>query len=392
MKRANKKYHLLILAVILLTGACGSAAKKKPVPEPKYPAFSIPQIDLNDRQDLQIVISKRPDTYMGHPSSVLLDDGKTMIMMCLDRHGRGNLMWRRSEDGGYTWSEDLPLPEGWDEKLEINGKIHDPFLEIPILYKITDPTGKQRICVYTAGRKNYPARYAVSEDGGQTWSKLKPILFNGRKLTNTVVLFSDMIRLRNGNYLATWHSSGNVFVAETKNGIVFGKPRQAATRKEASLCEGCFIRSPDGKKIALLMRENRRRFNSMICFSKDEGQTWTKPKQMRASLTGDRHQAIYTPDGRLFISFRDRGFVTPSYGDWVAWVGTFADLENFREGQYRVRLKKNFKGTDCGYPTQNLLPDGNIFAATYGGWEKDSPNYIIGFHFKIEQLDALVKK
>ena len=54
-------------------------------------------------------------------------------------------------------------------------------------------------------------------------------------------------------------------------------------------------------------------------------------------------------------------------------------------------IRDSLKGNDCAYPTQHLLPDGTIFAATYGQWAKGEKNSILGFHFKIEQLDALVK-
>ena len=47
------------------------------------------------------------------------------------------------------------------------------------------------------------------------------------------------------------------------------------------LCEGGFVRSPDGKTIALLLRENSRHHNSQIMFSEDEGKTWTPPKNCR---------------------------------------------------------------------------------------------------------------
>jgi len=385
---------------LLVTGVAGTGfakAPEGPVKLEKYAlakrrGFSIPQIDLNDRTDLQVVISKDPRVYMGHPSSVLLDDGKTMVMMYLDRHGRGRLMWRRSEDGGKTWSEHLPLPDGWDEPVVVNGKTHPPFLEVPILYKVTDPEGTQRVVLYTAGRDIRPARHAVSKDGGKTWSRLKPILFGGKELMNTIVFMSDLIRLKDGSYLGTWHYRGTTFVATTREGLSFSAPRVAATYPDAFPCEGCLIRSPDGKKIALLLRENNRIYNSLICFSEDEGKAWTKPRQTPDSITGDRHQHTYTPDGRLFISFRDRGVQTPTYGDWVAWVGTFEDLEKGREGQYRVRMKDNLKGADCAYPTQHLLPDGTIFAATYGQWAKGEKNSILGYRFKIEQLDELAGK
>ncbi len=365
--------------------------KKEPFAKAAHKGFSIPQIDLTDRTDLQTVISKHPVTYMGHPSSVLLDDHKTMVMVYLDKHGRGNLMWRRSTDAGKTWSEDLPLPEGWGGKLMIDGVEHAQFLEVPIIYKVDGPDGVQRIVLYTSGRDIHPARYAVSEDGGQTWSKLKPILAGGETIDVSIVLFSDMTKLKNGRYLFTYHEPGRVFTTSSADGITFDKPKLAVTYPGAFLCEACFVRSPDGKTLALLMRENNRVYNSFISFSKDEGKTWSEPKQMPDSLTGDRHQHTYTPDGRLFISFRDRGAASPTEGDWVGWVGTFDDLVSGAEGQYRVRLKDNHRGNDCAYPSQHLLPDGTLFAATYGGWEEGAPNYLIAFHFKIEELDALVK-
>ncbi|MDA2927547.1 glycoside hydrolase [Acidobacteria bacterium AH-259-G07] len=385
-------FALIVLALISTFSSGTYAQQKKRFAEAKYRGFSIPQIDLNDREDLQTVISRDSKIYMGHPSSVLLDDGRTMVMMYLNQHGRGRLMWQRSQDSGRTWSERLPLPEGWDEPVVINAQKQPPFLEIPILYKIDASDGKQRICMYSAGRDDYPARYASSEDGGRTWSKMRTLLFGGKELYRTIVLFSDMIRLKDGRYLATYHHRGTLFTATTRDGISFDDPRVAIRYPNAFPCEGCSIRSPDGSTIALLMRENNRRYNSLISFSEDEGKTWSKPRQMPDSLTGDRHQHTYTPDGRLFISFRDRAVETPSFGDWVGWVGTYEDLKEGREGQYRVRLKDNFKGADCAYPTQHRLPDGTIFAATYGQWQRGKPNYLLGYHFRIEQLDELYER
>lgn len=377
---------------VLLTGRAVLAGGMKEYEGTVGVGFTIPQIDLDERADLQVAVCRDPDKYLGHPSSVLLDDGKTMVIMYLDRHGRGNLMWQRSEDAGVTWSERLPLPDGWDEKLTIEGKDHPQFLEVPILYKINGKDGRQRIMVYTAGRYIYPARYAVSEDDGVTWSPLRPILFGGKELTASIVLFSDMLRLKSEAYLATWHGpKGQVKVAETSDGITFGEVRPAVSHPEAFLCEACLIRSPDGNTIAMLMRENARRFNSFISFSRDEGKTWSNPREAPGAITGDRHQHVYTPDGRLFISFRDRGHETPSYGDWVAWIGTFKDLEQNREGEYRIRLKENFRGTDCAYPTVHLLPDNTIFCATYGQWEKKIPNYILSLRLRMDQLDRLCK-
>ena len=71
----------------------------------------------------------------------------------------------------------------------------------------------------------------------------------------------------------------------------------------------------------MLLRENNRKKNSHVIFSDDEGTTWAAPRELPASLTGDRHTGQYAPDGRLFISFRDTTLETETAGDWVAWVG-----------------------------------------------------------------------
>jgi hypothetical protein len=144
--------------------------------------------------------------------------------------------------------------------------------------------------------------------------------------------------------------------------------------------------------MAVLLRENSRRRNSFVIFSNDEGETWSKPRELPASLTGDRHTGRYTPDGRLFISFRDTTHVSPTKGDWVAWVGTYDDIVNGKEGQYRVRLMDNHKGGDCAYPGVELLPDGTIVTTTYGHWTKSESPYIVSVRLKLAELDAMVKK
>jgi len=80
------------------------------------------------------------------------------------------------------------------------------------------------------------------------------------------------------------------------------------------------IRSPDGKQL-LLLRENSRRHHSLYSISNDNAQTWSEPRELPASLTGDRHVARYAPDGRLVVAMRDRAKTSQSYGHYVAWVG-----------------------------------------------------------------------
>jgi len=315
-------------------------------------------------------------------------------MMYLEGHARASLRWVRSEDGGRSWLRQA-VPDGWNEKPE---GWKTPFCEVPILYRMTDPSGKERIQMFTG---TWPIRRAWSEDDGRTWSALEPL---GEGTYGGVVVFADMVRLSDGSYLATMHDDGRflrqppaprrapkVYVMRSRDGgMSWSDPVVAVEHPVAHLCEAGLILSPDGRRIAMLMRENSRAMNSYISFSDDEGKIWSSPRQMPASLTGDRHQEVYTPDGRLLISFRDTGAGSPTQGDWVGWVGTFEDLELGREGEYRLRFKDNLKGSDCAYPTMERFPDGGFFTATYGHWEPGEQPFIVGFHFRLEELDALL--
>ena len=177
-------------------------------------------------------------------------------------------------------------------------------------------------------------------------------------------------------------------VLSKDGGLTWGAPRIIASHPEAHLCEPGLIRSPDGNQIAVLLRENSRKMNSFLITSDDEGQTWSEPRQVPGALTGDRHTGKYAPDGRLFISFRDTTLESPTRGDWAGWVGTYEDIVNGREGQYRVRLMDNHKGADCAYPGVEVLPDGTFVATTYGHWTPDEAPYIVSVRFTLDELDA----
>src|SRR5690606_16297739 len=135
-----------------------------------------------------------------------------------------------------------------------------------------------------------------------------------------IVAMSSLVRLKNGDYMALFHDDGRFLKAggewgnppkyvlyktvSTDAGRTWSPPEVICSKPPAQLCEPGAIRSPDGKQIAVLLRENSRKFNSYVIFSDDEGQTWSEPRQVTASLTGDRHTGKYAPDGRLFITFR----------------------------------------------------------------------------------------
>ena len=366
----------------------GKTKKNQPA-QPR--GYTIPTIDLADQKHRQVVIDRETGQYLGHPTTVLLEDGKTMLIVYPKGHGKGGIVYKRSVDGGKTWGERLPTPKSWATSREV-----------PTIHRVLDASGKKRLIMWSG---LYPARLAVSEDNGGRWSELKKV---GDWGGIVVMGCLEELKTGKGNYMAMFHDDGRFFTAKAERkspvefnlfktfsidgGLTWSKPKSILARSDVHLCEPGIIRSPDGRQLCVLLRENSRRRNSFVIFSDDEGKTWTKPRELPASLTGDRHTGKYTADGRLFISFRDTTHESPTKGDWVAWVGTYEDIVKNAEGQYRVRLMDNTKGADCAYPPVEVLPDDTIVTTTYGHWSKGESPYIVSVRLKLSELDAMVKK
>jgi len=390
---------LLAVAIALLAISPLRAEPREGLDE-----VTIPFIDLSDETQRQVVVDREKGQYLGHPSTLLLEDGKTILCVYPKGHGAGAIVYKRSTDGGLTWSDRLPTPKSWAHSKEV-----------PVLARVVDAAGKKRIIMFAA---LYPAKMAVSEDDGETWSELKQIGDWGG-----IVVVGDVMALKTGkgHYMAMFHDDGRYIrggagksrgdvptgkrenpvrftlyqINSTDGGLTWSDPKPIWNGTDVHLCEPGFVRSPDGKQIAVLLRENARRKNAHIIFSDDEGRTWSEPRQMPLALSGDRHQATYTKDGRLFISYRmnpPRGRKTPADRSWAAWVGTYDDLVHGREGQYLVQLKKNHKGADCAYPGVERLPDDTIVTTTYGHWTKGEQPYILSVRLKLSELDAKARE
>jgi hypothetical protein len=390
------------LVPVFLICSLISFSQEKPV----KPYLSIPVIDLDKETSRQVIVDREEGQYLGHTTTALLDDGKTILIVYPKGHGRGEIIYKKSFDGGLTWSDRLPVPDSWKTSKEV-----------PTLFRVTDPLGKKRIIMFSG---LYPARVAVSEDEGGTWSEL-----NMAGDWGGIVVMGSMLPLKTGkgHYMAIFHDDLRFFTSDGQakynedvkanpqrlftlyktfsydGGLNWSFPEPILSRRDINLCEPGAIRSPDGKQIAVLLRENARRENSQIIFSSDEGRTWSEPRALPNELNGDRHVLKYTPDGRILAVFRDvnpasysgdRG--SPTAGDWVGWIGTWKDIASGKPGQYRIRFKDNTDSWDCCYPGVELLPDGTFVVTTYGHWEKDKEPYILSVRFKTDELDNRLKR
>lgn len=383
--------NLVLLFTAIIFVACNERKEDKALSiiEGKLQKnYSIPLIDISDETYRHVIIDRDSTRYFGHPSTLLMEEGKTMYCAYSLNHGGQPLFLKRSNDGGLTWSDYLPVPSNANE-----------LGNCPFLFNLPDSKGKERILMMVGGDDGIAKGMwqASSYDGGKTWSDYKD---NGCK---SVVASPTMVAVNKGKKHLIWHHAHpedgrmvgkrkalNVYQSEsTDGGETWGNTQVMCAIENANPCEPGVVVSPNGKIMACLMRENSRRLNSVVSFSKNEGKTWSVPKELPAALTGDRHQPKYTKDKKyLLVAFRDMAAESPTKGDYVLWIGTFDDLKG-NEGLCRVKLLHQYGPAkwDCGYSGLELLPDGTFVATTYVRYrDGDKQNSIVSVRFKLEDI------
>jgi hypothetical protein len=342
----------------------------------------LPVVDISGDAARHVVIAAGTENvYQGHPTTLLLPDGRTMFCAWSTGHGGPAGAMAVSRDAGLTWSRlDNVLPPGFRKHRNC-----------PSLYRMMDmQTGQVRLWVFSA----YPQMPRImSEDGGETWAELEPLGFD------CVMTFSSVVRLSDGNYRGFYHrrNGDSLVVLQTRTddgGMTWSEPEVIADVAGKKPCEPFVFRSPDNRELCCLMRENTHTGRSLMMFSRDEGKTWSVPQDTPWGLTGDRHYGVYTKDGRLVIAFRDKAIGSETHNQFVAWVGTYDDIRNKRPGEYRIKLLTSHDGRgDCGYPGMERLADGTIVATTYLKYRPDNNKHsVVSVRFKIEETDTLLAR
>lgn len=379
--------RLWLASTLIVQGACGTGEDvdrqrvESELQRAHRSLFGLPLVDLAQESHRQVVVDREPGQYLGHPTTQLLPDG-TVLTVYPKGHGSGPIVYKRSSDGGRSWSNRLPVPESWATSQEV-----------PTLFRVDRPSGDTRLILFSG---LYPIRRALSDDLGQSWSELEPIGdFGG------IVAMASLHHQQNGDLLAFFHDDGRfldgsgeagmfrVFATRSSDaGETWSEPWVLTEREDVDLCEPGLVVSPDGSTLALLLRENSRTRESFVVFSSDDGETWSRPRELPRTLTGDRHTARYAPDGRLVVTYRDMAEASPTRGDWVAWVGSWDDLTDGTPGAYRVRLMDNTDPWDAAYPGLELLGDGSFLTTTYGHWTEGEEPYVVSVSFTMDELDG----
>ena len=348
---------------------------------------SLPLIDLSADAERQVVVAQGTDTiYQGHPTTVLLSDGKTIYAVWTYNHGGFCGPLKRSDDGGATWSALLPVPESWRT-----------VRNCPAIYRLADPRGTTRLVVYAGEGPDGKIHESHSLDEGKTWSEMKSIGLAGVMPFCTIVPIDGgqallgMSNIRRPGEKKEDRSNVVVQSLSTDGGLTWSPWKVVLDLPGLKPCEPCLVRSPDGRELLCLIRENVKRVALMMT-STDEGRTWTPAKPLPAGLHGDRHMAKYLPDGRLVICFRDTGNGSPTRNHFVAWIGRYDDIVSGRDGQYRIKLLHSHHGGDCGYSGVEVLPDGTVVATTYIKYrEGPERNSVVSVRFDPRETDRLAR-
>lgn len=436
---------VLVLLVTLLA-ACGqnTLGSDYLIPSLSLDSFSKPSDlpnELSYLYDAQIVDdgSESNTDYMAHPDYVYLnkgDEAGRIIAVYPEGHGEGPVLYKTSDDGGITWSERRKdTPESWKNSRET-----------PTIYRLDFTDGSQKLILISANcswNGKYQANgfnSSVSSDNGNTWSEFSTYWGRGsEKLVDPIVAMASLTQLKeNGQFVNKWmgffhdYSFINyktILTFDENGNAQWSKPEAyfSAYRdieKSSAMCEVEVIRSDKGQgdTLALLTRSNTKTMNSLISFSNDEGQTWSAPKELPAALSGERLKGEYLSDGRLFITFRsierspeklavyrENGRTDWFSEGWVAWVGTFEDLQKGSEGQYRIKLSHTYldyqeygktdvvANGDTGYCGLVVLPDDTIVVSSYGkfGLKNEKGNfktYITSKRIRLNDIDTLYNK
>ena len=368
--------------------------------------------------------------YLGQPDMVRTSTGR-LITAYPKGHGKGPIIMQISDDNGETWIEKNNTPSSWVGSQET-----------PTLYVLPLENGKERIMMITAcpgwgtdsngNKTGWNTSY--SDDNGDTWTEYKHWYSkheNGKE-NKSIVGMASLVQLKDesGNYIQKWmgvyhdydYVNYKTYLTFNENGEEqWSEPEPYLSdyrniESTYKMCEIGMFRSPDGKRIVGLARSQSHNNPSTMIYSDDEGKTWSKPMDLPGSLAGERHKAAYDPiSGRLVISFREiqydlngnntfDGEDDWTAGEWVAWVGTYEDLMEQRDGQYRIEICKDYsksaKSGDTGYAGVVVLDDGTFIMDSYGHWDEEFSNnwtggvtkdlsYIKQAKFKLSEIDNM---
>lgn len=331
------------------------------------------------------------------PAIITAADGSLVVATDKRKNNQDDLpedidvVIRRSEDGGITWSEPQTIAEGTGARRGFGdaGLVHT-----------TEENGL--LCIFVGGEGIFdnsspsnPTRTYVckSTDNGKTWSAPRDIT---EQLYGTACTVTE----RQGWY-ASFCASGNGLL--TKNGrIMF---------------------------VAAVRENSASTLSNFVYYSDDNGETWNVSK--RAKLGGDESKVVELSDGTILMSIRrqskgpryytkstDGGITWGEVSEWTEMLepncnGDIIRYTSVNDGYEKNRLlhsipndaanrrnvsvfvsydegqtwpvKKSICPTGSAYSSLTILPDGTIGAYVEENYDTDN----MSLYFNNFSLDWL---
>lgn len=360
------------------------------------------------------VKDSKGEGYLAHPDTLLVTNanGEEIIYSYYVKgHGRGEILIKKSLDGGKTWSDRLKTPVSFKDSQET-----------PCVYTLDFKNGDKKYLLSSARpgwstliMKGEGFDVSLSNDG-EKWSEFENFYgpnakrekYKARKgKWNPIVAMASLVRLRDANgkfedkWMGIFHDySFRVYktILTFKDGnMEWTKPvaiykDYRKIEKDVKLCEAGVVRSPDKNELLMIMRPEARKSYSYISVSTDEGLTWSKPTETKRELAGHRHKMIYDrQSGDIILVFRKLDYFGLKkskkniyFRGWMLWKGSYEALKNNSKHGKLYKMAHTYlkdqdteqvsANGDTGYAGLLQLSDNTIVTVSYGIFDKDNKN------------------
>ncbi len=255
-----------------------------------------------------VTVTRNDEVYECFPDMTRLPSGDLMVIYRESESHEGyeycNLVVRRSQDEGVTWSERQAIVEGPRAK---EGREYVKY-NCPRICALSD--GRvAAICdenVFDVPREPEGRRDIViwwSEDDGRSWSEpvrtgIRPWLPDKiRELSDGTLLLGGQV-VRDDTGLLTWHCCRS-----EDGGQSWSEPITIADDGQFHHCEGSILELPGGELVCYMRENSHQGYPGYKCISRDKGLTWEGP--YRTLMAGcERPVGGMLESGKVLVTYR----------------------------------------------------------------------------------------